>query len=392
MPPPAYDFDRHLAEMLRWEAEAGEAAFQLSGWTNPPDEVAIPWEFLNNIWKSSLSYVNEYVENEAAIKFLDGEQFLGRPERFLILPNATTALHLAIASAVDVWNVKCVGIVHPAYFAVGEICSSLGLSQINANIDSWADGGLAIADPFVTMDALSEVDLIVLTTPMYGAGLDLSMFASDMLAHGRKLNKCFLIDAVYEGMQLTKSSNSSNVFFRQFSDTCPRTLYVHSPSKVLFLNGAKAAVLTGDENAIIKANEIRNIKAGTVTAFQALLIQALSSSQLPRNVADAMGQNIEKVRGNLDALSVLAASRGWRTVESMVGIHTVVFDPSKVLSLKDLTDFGLRLLRASGVFAVPLAGLGYCQDAPMGYRVNLAANWSSISAAFLRLAEFHANF
>jgi aspartate/methionine/tyrosine aminotransferase len=386
-----YDFDRHLAEMRRWESEKGKMTSQLSGWENSPDEVSIPWGFLNDTWNKSLRNVNKYIEDEHAEKFLDGELFLNGKFIGLILPNSTAALNIAIISAVKTWGIKSVGIVQPAYFTVGRICSSLGLRQINTNVDHWINGTLSIADAHSAMSQLHDADMIIITAPMYGSGLDISEFTRELIAIGINTRKSILVDAAFDGLLFRNNSCTDNPFFRRHTNFHNKIMYIHSPAKSLFLNGAKSAVLTGDNDVIANANELRNVKAGTVTAFQAELVLALSSSRLPHDVAASLAHNAIKIRRNYEALSVLSMSRGWSIANSSVGIHTVVFDKIDSFPPGKVTDHCIKLLKSTGVFALPLEGLGYRQNVAMGYRVNLAANWPSISSAFLRLAEFHSN-
>lgn len=386
-------FDNTIDELLKeaklYEQKNNVKPIFISDW-NPANENIIDVKLHYKIDKKIINKYN-YLYSIDDIKYKDN--FLNYCKKKLIpcdyisyslFSNSTIALYLTFKS-LKLHSINNILVFTPCYFTSENALTSLGFNinyfQLLTNNCDY--------DFITTLIENNKIDSILITDPIYGTGMSISLQTyTSIINISKKYNLTLIIDYSYGNMVWTESDHIfNNSLISILTDSGINYYLIDSLPKKLFFNGVKFSLLFSNLKNIEYIEHLSLFIEGSITAEQFKNYYQCYNEKNCNLINRTINTYIRKSQDTYNLIkSFLLNSKNMKMTDANSSIFALIGLRRRNSFEEDL-NFAKYLIRKCGVFVTPHSRYKLFDSSWFYFRINLLLEKNILVESLIKISD-----
>lgn len=296
------------------------------------------------------------------------------PKKFTISTNGSSAIYMSLSILRRKFQNVC--IISPNYFTSINILNEL---KFNIYYESIIERGEFHFNSKKFKKELfdNKIELVLITNPIFSTGINfLSFLDKDLLDFINENNIFILIDNMYGGMEWQERNAIFDYHTYQIIQKIKNYIFLESPIKKFFLNGAKFCIIISSNKEISNNIEKESvIYIGSMAASQINAYKEFYNIKNAKKLNEILCKNIKVAEKNYQMLKLFLKNTNFNLMECKSGFFCLAYIKKKY------TDDILNSLDISShydILTIPHSRYLLDDENFYYFRINLLANIENI--------------
>ena len=288
-----------------------------------------------------------------------------------IFNNGTSAI-FNILFCLKTYGIKSALLISPTYFTNIKVLKSLNVKSLFFLLKE-NDGFNYDMEKINTLVKQFNIDLIIVTDPLFGVGKSISQDNyQDLFKISRDNNLWILIDYIYGGLEWNTPHVLCNSWLIKHVKETPKAILCDSIAKKFFLNGIKYCFVYSNIE-LIKDLESQSVYvSGSLCFPQIRLVEKMLERQTLDYLKTMCDKIICSVSSNYTIVKTALLGTNIKIAQSDSGIFTLIGLPRKgFISINDI-EIAKEIFVQSGILTIPHSRYNLKDLEYYFFRVNLA--------------------
>ena len=350
----------------------------LSDWDSDYNAIKIPDIALDSgtVHKTDLQKYyfwtdEENFRNSVQDFFLEQFKYNLSKDTFAVGMNGTSCMMLALNALKEIGKHRAL-VFTPVYFATLNLLDSLEYDVVEYNLYS-AENFSIDTKKLEFYVKQYNIDTIVLTSPLFGTGVELSeMTVREIAAICNTYGVCLIMDYIYGGLTWDITSVSNRIFnFPIYNaiKSAEHYIFIESISKRIFLNGAKIALIFSSASLLRRILRLSVFTVGSMAFQQVNLIPKLYSNEHVSEISNHILHNASLAKRRFEMIKSITADSSMQVSDANCGYFILASVPN--ISAEDDLSLALKILERTGVLTTPHSRYLHKEKDRYFFRINL---------------------
>lgn len=306
---------------------------------------------------------------------------------FSIFPNGTSAASVLLQTLNKNNNLHAL-LLSPTYFTYIDMLKDMNCEIYYHSLISNEGIYIFNINDISKIVTDSRINIIILTYPLFGSGVSVSLqHLNDLSSFCKENNVFLLIDYIYGGINW---NNCSNIFPYQLMESANNnTAVLLSLSKNLFLNGAKTCLLFANGEIIEKVEKHSVYVLGSMAQSQIASLRMLYDIKFRSSVLTILNNIKLHVQNSYQIIESLCALRNYRITESDSGIFTLAGIPKENFREEKDDEIAKIILKCTGLLTIPHSRYLFYSEEYYWFRINLSYPNEKLFPEFRKLIQIN---
>ena len=238
-----------------------------------------------------------------------------------------------------------------------------------------------------------SIDALIITDPIYSAGIEISpLVYKNLAALCNRLGIWLICDHSLGGLHWHRSLSLIDFEKVEALLRTPKSIYLDSLTKRLFLNGVKHAVIVAPSSLIAMIHDLASRISGGFCTSQLSVLQALFSPENEADILSYMDRIRKKIRSQYRLVETALLGTNYAMYHSNTGHFSMVCHSHLRLCDVDSRNTVELFLNDHDIYVLPSEHFYYSKTSRFGFRINLVNDVSTFLPCVVQAVTQNANF